>query len=233
MFQVLFSCTFLFNATDAHRTETKLHFLCRKFFSWIGSILGILLALGIGLFFLLISSAVCGGRGNHLLSFTLSSQLVGIGLDFLYIVVQYFHVVVHVKNLPCIGKKTLCGAWYRERYLYHCYTNPYEFFANPAVDQPHRKQKGPITKAPVYQHEVVQEAHLLSSALEGKKEIVPDGDSKNFRYIQINFCKLCCCSCICCPYVTCTINRDEESTEDTKLKKSKHTNDNFDVLDIY
>ena len=270
VFEVLFSCTFLFHATDAHRNETVLHYYCRSIFSWIGSILGILLALGIGLFLLLVSSAVCGGRGENLLSFTLSSQLVGVGLDFLFIFLQYIPLVIYVKDLPCVGSKTLCGAWYRERSLHHFYQRPESFFVNPSHQTEHpnssqkkyqyREKKGSISTAPVYAHEAVPEVQIRSSALLESRggELAGGGDTAgtltgagfssqgaptNFCYIQINFCKWCCCSCICCPYPTCTMSRgdDEEGTNKLVISNMNTGNcpnreasvDGFSVFDIY
>lgn len=238
VFEVLFSCTFFFHATDAHHNEAVLHYYLRKFFSWVGSVLGILLALGIGLFLLLISSAVCGGRGENLLSFTLSSQLVGIGLDFVFILLQYIPLVIHIKDLPCIGSRTLCGRWYRERYLYHFYQKPEDFFVNPINQMKQvREKRGPITSAPVYGHEAVPEAHLHGSTLHHTDSSKVDGHRKNFCYIQINFCKCCCCSCLCFPYLSCAISRDEGNTtlvaKNEKDDKVRTSADGFNVFEIY
>jgi hypothetical protein len=236
VFEVLFSCTFLFHATDAHRNETIIHFYFRTIVSWIGSMLGILLALGIGLFLLLVSSGVCGGRGENLLSFTVTSQLVGVGLDFAFIVLQYIPFVIHIKDLPCIGSKTLCGGWYRERYLNHFHQKPDTFFVNPGHTT-RRERKGSITEAPVYAHEAVQEVQQRSSALDRRENRVSSGPSRNFCYLQLNFCKICCCSCLCCPYLTCTITKDDEESaklvDANKNKSSDVSAEGFSVFDIY
>ena len=114
-FQILFVCSCLLRKDD--KNETTVRYVIRSFFDTAGSMIGIILAIVVSFVFLYIASYDCGDQGAQIFNFAVQTHIVGTALDMSSIFIQYIPFVIHFNRVPILGKITLCGSWFREKYL--------------------------------------------------------------------------------------------------------------------
>ncbi len=171
VFQILFVCSCLLRKDD--KNETTLRFVFKSLFDTAGSLIGIILAILVSFSFLYIASYDCADQGAQILDFAVQTHIVGTALDLCAILIQYIPIAVHFNGIPILGKRTVCGSWFREKYL----------------------------------DDLLAEKFGVSATGSGTLE------RSDFRYVQIDFKKFCCCNCICCFSITTELILEEESNE--------------------